>query len=104
MGITEKVSGRFKKAAGDVTGNRDLYESGVADERKGKAREQARRARERADRKADEVRSLEHATNPDALAEDTTKEELYERAQELGVEGRSEMTKDELAREVQRRQ
>jgi len=104
MGITEKVSGRVKKAAGDVTGNRDLYRSGVDDERKGEAREQARRARERADRKAEEVRSLEHKTNPRALAEDSTKEELYERARELGVEGRSEMTKDELARAVQRRE
>lgn len=28
--------------------------------------------------------------------EDWTKDELYERAQELDVEGRSEMTKDEL--------
>lgn len=28
--------------------------------------------------------------------EDWTKEELYERAQELEIEGRSEMTKDEL--------
>jgi len=28
--------------------------------------------------------------------EERTKEELYERAQELGIEGRSEMTKDEL--------
>ena len=104
MGITEKVSGRVKKAAGDLTGHRDLYESGVADERKGEAREQARRARERADRKAEEVRSMEHATNPRALAEDSTKEELYARAQELGVEGRSEMTKDELAAEVSRRE
>jgi uncharacterized protein YjbJ (UPF0337 family) len=104
MGITEKVSGRVKKAAGDLSGNRDLYESGVADERKGEAREQARRARERADRKAEEVRSLEHATDPRALAEDSTKDELYQRAQELGVEGRSEMTKDQLAREVQRRE
>ena len=28
--------------------------------------------------------------------EDRTKEELYERAQEIGIEGRSDMTKDEL--------
>ena len=28
--------------------------------------------------------------------EDWTKEELYERAQELDIDGRSEMTKDEL--------
>ena len=28
--------------------------------------------------------------------EDRTKEELYERAQEVGIEGRSDMSKDEL--------
>jgi hypothetical protein len=28
--------------------------------------------------------------------EEWTKEELYERAQEIGIEGRSDMTKDEL--------
>lgn len=28
--------------------------------------------------------------------EDRTKDELYERAQELGIEGRSDMSKDEL--------
>jgi hemerythrin superfamily protein len=33
-----------------------------------------------------------------------TREELYEEARELGVPGRSSMTKDELAREIQREQ
>ena len=28
--------------------------------------------------------------------EDWTKEELYDRAQEIGIEGRSDMTKDQL--------
>jgi hypothetical protein len=32
---------------------------------------------------------------------DETKEELYKKAQEAGVEGRSSMTKDELAKAVQ---
>jgi uncharacterized protein YjbJ (UPF0337 family) len=104
MGITDKVSGRVKKAAGDVTGNRKLYRQGAREERKGEARQEARRANERAERKAEEVRSLEHATNPRALAADRTKDELYDRAQQLGVEGRSEMTKDELAAEVSRRE
>ena len=104
MSITDKVSGRAKKAAGDLTGNRKLYERGTREERKGQAKDQARRAQERADRKAAEVRSLEHATNPRALADDYTRDELYARAQRLGVEGRSEMTKKELAAEISRRQ
>jgi cation transport regulator ChaB len=33
-----------------------------------------------------------------------TRDELYERAKELGVPGRSNMTKDELAKAIQRRQ
>jgi cation transport regulator ChaB len=33
-----------------------------------------------------------------------TKDELYERAKRLGVKGRSKMTKDELARAIQRKQ
>lgn len=104
MGISDKVSGRAKKAAGDLTGNRRLYQQGAREERRGDAKQQARRAQERADRKAAEVRSLEHATNPHALAEDHTKEELYDRAQELGIEGRSQMTKQQLAAEIFRRE
>jgi|SRR5215204_806019 len=104
MGISDKASGRAKKAAGDLTGNRRLYQQGAREERRGDAKQQARRAQERADRKAAEVRSLEYATNPDALAEDHTKEELYDRAQQLGIEGRSQMTKQQLAAEISRRE
>jgi uncharacterized protein YjbJ (UPF0337 family) len=103
MSIRDKVSGRAKKAAGDLSGNRKLYRQGTREERKGEAKEQARRAQERADDKAAEVRSLEHSTNPRALAQDHTKDELYARAEQLGVEGRSNMTKDELAAAITRR-
>ena len=37
-------------------------------------------------------------------AEGNTKEELYERAKRLGVEGRSDMTKSELAEAIARKQ
>jgi cation transport regulator ChaB len=37
-------------------------------------------------------------------AEGNTKQELYERAQRLGVEGRSKMSKRELARAIARKQ
>jgi cation transport regulator ChaB len=36
--------------------------------------------------------------------EGNTKEELYERAKELGIEGRSEMTKEDLAKAIARKQ
>jgi uncharacterized protein YjbJ (UPF0337 family) len=104
MSMRDKVSGRVKKAAGDLTGNQALHDRGAREERKGQAKEQARRAQESADRKAREVRSLEHATNPRALAQDYTKDELYDRAQRLGIEGRSEMTKEQLAMEISRRE
>lgn len=103
MSIRDKVSGRTKKAVGDITGNRRLHQEGAREERRGEAKDEARRARANADRKAAEVRALEHATNPRALAEDYSKDELYDRAQQLGIEGRSEMTKDELAVEISRR-
>lgn len=42
--------------------------------------------------------------NPNAGLEDRTKEELYNRAKELHVEGRSRMTKQELVRAIRARQ
>ena len=104
MSIKDKVSGRAKKAAGDLTGNRELHKQGEREERRGEAKDQARRAQDEADHKAAEVRSLEHATNPRALAQDHTREELEARARRLGIEGRSEMTKEELAAEISRRE
>jgi uncharacterized protein YjbJ (UPF0337 family) len=103
MSTRDKVSGRLKKAAGDLMGDQRLHREGARDERRGEAKEEARRAKEQTERKAAEVRSLEHATNPDSLAEDRTMDELYDRARELGIEGRSNMTKEELAAEISRR-
>jgi uncharacterized protein YjbJ (UPF0337 family) len=59
MGITDKITGRVKQAAGDLTGDEKLREEGVAEERKGDAREEAAKAdlRARKEReKADELR------------------------------------------------
>ena len=56
-----------------------------------------------ADRKAAELEELERRTDPEVLAEEMTREELYEEARALGVEGRSDMTKEELAEEITRR-
>lgn len=69
MGLMDKISGRAKKAAGDITGDQDLHRQGEREERKGEAREELAREQERmeaqADRtraKADEVDDLERGT------------------------------------------
>jgi uncharacterized protein YjbJ (UPF0337 family) len=150
MSITDKITGRVKQAAGDLTGSDALKREGQQEERKGEAKEEQARAeiqaeraeetaeqrqeaaerraeaaaerefekaddeiaaeqarvdaqKERADRKAAEVDSLEHKTNPAALEDSATKDELYDEAAALDVPGRSDMSKDELAEEVARR-
>ncbi len=62
MGITDKISGRIKKAAGDLADDPSLRRKGRQEERKGRAKEELARDQERADRKADEVANLERKT------------------------------------------
>ncbi len=62
MGITDKISGRVKKAAGDLTDDASLRREGRREERKGEAKEELARDQERADEKADEVSKLERET------------------------------------------
>jgi uncharacterized protein YjbJ (UPF0337 family) len=62
MGITDKITGRFKKAAGDLADDAHLRQQGRKEERKGEAKEAAARAEERADAKRDEVADLERRT------------------------------------------
>jgi uncharacterized protein YjbJ (UPF0337 family) len=59
MGILDKISGRFKKAAGDLTDDASLRRQGRTEERKGEAKDELARSQEKADRKADEVANLE---------------------------------------------
>jgi uncharacterized protein YjbJ (UPF0337 family) len=63
MSILDKISGRFKKAAGDLTDDPSLRREGRREERKGEAREELDRAHERADAKAEEVADLERKTS-----------------------------------------
>ena len=63
MSILDKISGRFKKAAGDVTDDASLREQGRDEERKGEAKDELATAQERADSKADEVADLERRTS-----------------------------------------
>ncbi len=62
MSLIDKITGRAKKAAGDVTGDTSLRREGVKEERKGEAKEDLARAEDRADDKADEVADLERRT------------------------------------------
>ena len=59
MGITDKLTGRAKKAAGDLTDDASLRREGRTEERKGEAKDELSNAQERADAKADEVANLE---------------------------------------------
>jgi len=59
MGITDKISGRVKQAAGDLADDPSLRRDGRKDERKGEAKDEMARAEERADEKAEEVARLE---------------------------------------------
>jgi uncharacterized protein YjbJ (UPF0337 family) len=62
MGIWDKITGRAKKAAGDIADDPSLRREGRQEERKGEAKEDLSRAQERADAKADEVADLERKT------------------------------------------
>ena len=62
MSITDKITGRIKKAAGDLADDPSLRKEGRREERKGEAKEERDRAHERADRKAEEVANLERKT------------------------------------------
>ena len=63
MGLMDKVTGRAKKAAGDLADDASLRREGKQEERKGEAKEELGNAQERADAKADEVADLERKTN-----------------------------------------
>ena len=62
MSIKDKVTGRAKKAAGDLTGDSSLRRQGSREERKGEKKEELHETEERADEKAEEVADLERKT------------------------------------------
>ena len=63
MSIIDKLTGRAKQAAGDLTGDGSMRRKGVKEERKGEAKEDLARADEQAQAKADEVSRLERETD-----------------------------------------
>ena len=62
MGLTDKITGRVKKAACDLTDNASMRQEGRLKERKGEAKDEMARADERAAAKAEEVADLERRT------------------------------------------
>jgi uncharacterized protein YjbJ (UPF0337 family) len=75
MGIGDRVGGRVKQAAGDLTGSEALRREGVEDERRADAKDElaheqaeAERQQERADRKAEEVERLEGGGGPEPIS------------------------------------
>jgi uncharacterized protein YjbJ (UPF0337 family) len=63
MSILDKLTGRAKKAAGDLAGDPGLRREGRQEERKGEAKDELVRDQERAEDKAREVADLERKTS-----------------------------------------
>jgi uncharacterized protein YjbJ (UPF0337 family) len=62
MSILDKLTGRAKQAAGDLTDDSGLRRQGKREERKGEKKEELDRAQDKADRKSEEVADLERKT------------------------------------------
>lgn len=62
MSITDKITGRAKKAIGDLTDDGSLRREGAREERKGEAKEQLDHAQDKVQDKAAEVSDLERKT------------------------------------------
>jgi uncharacterized protein YjbJ (UPF0337 family) len=63
MSLIDKITGRAKKAAGDLADDASLRRQGRQEERKGEAKDELARDQERADAKAEEVANLERRTS-----------------------------------------
>ncbi len=62
MGIIDKITGRTKQAAGDLTDDPSLRRQGRREEEKGERKEELSDAQDKADRKAEDVADLERKT------------------------------------------
>ncbi len=63
MGILDKITGRAKKAAGDLADDASLRHEGRQEERKGEAKDELANAQDKATDKAQEVADLERKTS-----------------------------------------
>jgi uncharacterized protein YjbJ (UPF0337 family) len=62
MGILDKITGRAKKAAGDLADDPALRREGRTEERKGEEKEKLADAQDRVEDKAQDVADLERRT------------------------------------------
>ena len=62
MSTSDKITGRIKKAAGDLADDASLRREGRQEERKGEAKDELTDAQDRAAEKANEVADLERKT------------------------------------------
>jgi uncharacterized protein YjbJ (UPF0337 family) len=62
MSIIDKLTGRAKKAAGDLADDPSLRREGAQEERKGEAKDDLARAQDKAEDKAAEIADLERRT------------------------------------------
>lgn len=62
MSILDKLTGRAKQAAADLTGDSSMRRQGRREEEKGEKKEQLDRAQEKAEDRAAEVADLERKT------------------------------------------
>ena len=62
MSIMDKITGRAKKAAGDIAGDGSLRAEGRREERKGEEKEKLAEAQDRVEEKAQDVADLERRT------------------------------------------
>jgi uncharacterized protein YjbJ (UPF0337 family) len=62
MGIIDKITGRTKKAAGDVAGDSSLRAQGRREERKGEEKDKLANAQDRVEEKSQDVADLERRT------------------------------------------
>lgn len=63
MSLIDKITGRTKKAVGDLAGDPSLRREGSQEERKGEAKEELVREQEQTETKAEEVANLERKTS-----------------------------------------
>jgi uncharacterized protein YjbJ (UPF0337 family) len=62
MSIIDKITGRAKKAAGDITGDSSLRSEGRREEQKAEEKEKLAQAQDRVEKKAKDVADLERRT------------------------------------------